>query len=186
MQSSGCLCSNQNFLFLPFYLQAHTLRQCSEVFPSKHQAGDVLCLFFFLHKATVLYIEQCCSQLLHRGNSNNDYSVLPLHASRQINQMPCCQHQESNLQQQPPSSLSCLNLWKHTSCLLCVFTTHSTNYSGTKQLNSMWSHSVHLPCGLRDYPNASALHTPSYGSLTHSTRDCSGHQQTKSQGKHVT
>lgn len=150
------------------------------------QAAGRRCTLPFSHKATVPYIDRCCSPLLHWGNSNNDYSVLPLHASRQINQMPCCQHRESNLQQQPPSSLRCLNLWKHTSCLRCVFTTHSTNYSGTKQLNSMWSHSVHLPCGLRDYPNASALHTPSYASLTHSTRDCSGHQQTKSQGKHVT
>lgn len=132
-----------------------------------HHAGSVLCHFFLLYKSTVHY------PLQHRGD-NNDYYVLPLYVSGQSNKPPCCQHQYSNLQQQPPSSPCCWNHWTHTSCLLCVFTTHSPNYSGTKQLNSMRSHSVHLPCGLRDYANAPALHTPSCTSLTHSARDCPG------------
>lgn len=68
---------------------------------------------------------------------------------------PRFHHRDANLQLRGPDLLVRVvqNHWAHASCLPCVFTTHSPNYSGSKQLNSMWSRSVHRPCGLRGAPN---------------------------------
>lgn len=128
----------------------------------------------FCCKAAALNSDQLCCPVLQQGD-NNDY-VLPFFffiswESNMLSPAVCSNTLTCNTFSFPAC---CINLWTHTSCLLCVFTTHSPNYSGTKQLNSTWSHSVHLPCGLLDYPNAAALHTPSCTRITHSTRDSSG------------
>lgn len=81
------------------------------------------------------------------------------------NNPPCFHHRRgSNLQPDgpEPSRLCCANHWAHTCCLPCVFTTHSPNYSGSKQLNNMLEPTASaVRVDYAALQMVGALHTPS-------------------------
>lgn len=102
------------------------------------------------------------------------------------NNPPCFPHRDSNLQ---PSRPCCANHSAHTSCLPCVFTTHSPNYSGSKQLNSMWNPQCAPSVWITQCSKWSAHSTrQAYTDLTHSQEAAPAEPQEaeRSRGEHVT